>query len=128
MLKIAMVVVGLLFVAALFPLVGGIRDPAHSDTGDTMMMSIYFTLGIFLLAGARNPSAHRSLINFAAWVNIAHGITMGTLGFEMPAMRDGFVGASILLVVISGLLLALNTRTGEIEAPSAETTASALIS
>jgi hypothetical protein len=124
MLKIAMVVVGLFFVAAILPVVGGIRDPAHSDTGDTMMMSMYFVLGLFLLVGARNPSAHRSLIAFAAWANIAHAITMGTLGFEMPAMRDGFVGASILLVAISGALLALNTRTAEGRPAPADTSRS----
>jgi len=32
-----------------------------------MMMSLYFTLGIFLLVAVRNPSVHRSLIAFAAW-------------------------------------------------------------
>jgi hypothetical protein len=42
------------------------------DTGDTMMMSLYFTLGVFLLLAARKPSAHRSLIAFAAWSSFAH--------------------------------------------------------
>src|SRR5438270_1240659 len=58
-LKIILVVVGLFFSAAILPLVGGLRDPTHSDTGDTMMMSLYFALGNFLLIAVRNPSAHR---------------------------------------------------------------------
>lgn len=33
--------------------VGGLQDPAHSETGDTMMMGLYFTPGIFLLIAAR---------------------------------------------------------------------------
>jgi len=66
-LKIVLLVVGLFFSVAIFPLVGGLRDPIHSDTGDTMMMSLYFALGIFLLIAVRNPSAHRSVIAFAAW-------------------------------------------------------------
>jgi len=37
-----------------------------------MMLSLYVTLGIFLLLAARNPSANRSVIAFAAWANIAH--------------------------------------------------------
>ena len=50
-----LVLVGLLFSAAIYPLIGGLRDPAHSDTGDTMMMSLYFALGAFLLIAVRNP-------------------------------------------------------------------------
>ena len=65
-LKVVLVLVGLFFSAAIYPAIGGILDPAHSDTGDTMMMGIYFALGIFLLIAARNPAAHRSLIAFAA--------------------------------------------------------------
>ena len=48
-LRIVLVLVGLFFSAAILPVVGGLRDPAHSDTGDTMMMALYCTLGIFLL-------------------------------------------------------------------------------
>src|SRR5439155_19067487 len=75
-LRVVLVLVGLLFSAAIYPAIGGIRDPAHSDTGDTMMMSLYFALGIFLLIAVRNPSAHRSLIAFAAWSGFAHAATM----------------------------------------------------
>ncbi len=42
MLKVLLLLVGLLFSAAIFPLVGGVLHPADSDTGDTMMMSLYF--------------------------------------------------------------------------------------
>jgi hypothetical protein len=54
--------VGLFFSAAIYCTIGGLLDPAHSDTGDTMMMGLYFALGIFLLIALRNPSAHRSLV------------------------------------------------------------------
>src|SRR5882762_3760268 len=40
---------GLLFTAGAYPLVGGLLHPVDSDTGDTMMMSLYFALGSFLL-------------------------------------------------------------------------------
>lgn len=82
-LQIVLVLVGLLFSAAILPVVGGLRDPAHSDTGDTMMMGLYCALGIFLLIAARNPSAHRSLIAFAAWSSFAHAIVMSVQGFEI---------------------------------------------
>ena len=72
-LKIALILVGLLFAAAAYPAIGGLRNPANSDTGDTMMMGIYLTLGIFLLIAARNPAAHRSLIAFAAHQGVLPG-------------------------------------------------------
>jgi hypothetical protein len=109
-LKIVLVVVGLFFAAAAYPALGGLHNPVNSDTGDTMQMAIYATLGIFLLIAARNPAAHRSLIAFAAWSSFAHAFVMGTLGFEMPELREGFLIASGILVVIGVVLLALAPR------------------
>lgn len=106
-LKIVLLLVGLLFTAAIYPAIGGLREPAGSDTGDTMMMGLYFALGIFLLIAVRNPSAHRSLIAFTAWSSFAHAAVMSTLGFEIPAERAGFLIGSAVLVVIGVLLLAL---------------------
>ena len=106
-LKILLVLVGLLFCAAILPVIGGLRDPAGSDTGDTMMMGLYFVLGIFLLIAVPNPSAHRSLIAFAAWSSFAHATVMSALGLEMPAQRSGFLIGSAVLVVIGVLLIAL---------------------
>ena len=52
-LKIVLVAVGLLFCAAVYPLILMVKqDPALA-----MMMSLYATLGIFLLLASRNPSA-----------------------------------------------------------------------
>ena len=106
-LKIVLILVGLFFTAAAYPAIGGLRDPAHSDTGDTMQMAIYATLGIFLLIASRNPSAHRSLIAFAAWSSFAHAAVMSTLGFEIPELRTGFLIASGILAVIGMVLVAL---------------------
>jgi hypothetical protein len=109
-LQIVLVLVGLLFSASILPVVGGLRDPAHSDTGDTMMMGLYCTLGIFLLIAARNPSAHRSLIAFAAWSSFAHAVVMSTQGFEIASQRSGFLGGSAMLVVIGLALIVLTPR------------------
>jgi hypothetical protein len=99
--------VGLLFSPAIYPAIGGLSDPAHSDTGDTMMMGLYFALGIFLLMAVRNPSAHRSLIAFAAWSSFAHAGVMSILGFEIAAERVGFLVGSAVLVVIGVALIVL---------------------
>jgi hypothetical protein len=106
-LKVVLILVGLLFSAAIYPLGGGVLDPANSDTGDTMMMSLYATLGIFLLIAVRNPSAHRSLIAFTAWSSFAHAVVMSALGLEIPSQRAGFLVASALLVVVGVALIVL---------------------
>jgi peptidoglycan/LPS O-acetylase OafA/YrhL len=109
-LKVVMVLVGLLFVAAIYPVVMSLWHPSPADdTDDTMMMSLYFTLGVFLLIAARKPSAHRSLIAFAAWSSFAHALVMTILGLQIPSQREGFLIGSAVLVVIGGALLALGS-------------------
>jgi hypothetical protein len=90
-LKIVLVLVGLLFLAAIYPITMSLWHPSPSDdTGDTMMASLYFTLGVLLLLAVRNPSAHRSLIAFAAWSSFAHATVMSILGFHLPSEKLGF--------------------------------------
>lgn len=96
----------LFFTAAIIPTWTGIRG-ADPNTGDTMQMALYATLGVFLLLAVRNPPAYRSVIAYAAWSSFAHAITMGSLGFEMPPMKAGFIIGSLVLVVIGAVLLAL---------------------
>ena len=106
-LKVVLVLVGLLFSAAAYPAVSAIWSRDHSDTGDSMMMGIYATLGVFLLLAVRNPSAHRSLIAFAAWSSFAHAAVMSLLGLQIPSERDGFLIGSAILAVIGVVLLSL---------------------
>src|SRR5260370_17072438 len=76
-LKVVLVVVGLLFVAAVYPLLMVVRqEPALA-----MMLSVYATLGVFLLLAARNPSANRSLIAFTACSSFAHAALMAVSAF-----------------------------------------------
>jgi hypothetical protein len=106
-LKVVLVLVGLLFSAGVYPLIGSLRHPAGSDMGDTMMLSLYVTLGIFLLIAVRTPSAHRSLIAFAAWSSFAHAVAMSILGLEIPNQRVGFLVGSAVLVMIGVAPIAL---------------------
>src|SRR5579864_6324576 len=107
-LQVVMVIVGLFFAAAIYPVVMALWHPGpEDDTGDTMMMSLYFTLGVFLLVAARKPWMHRSLIAFAAWSSFAHAVVMSALGFHLPSEKTGFLIGSGVLVVIGITLLAL---------------------
>jgi hypothetical protein len=106
-LKVALVLVGLLFSAGIYPLTLSLWKMNQSDYGDDMMLSLYFALGIFLLMAVRNPSANSSLIAFAAWSSFAHGAVMAVLAFKLPSERAGFFGAVAVLVVIGVVLIAL---------------------
>ena len=109
-LKVVLALVGLLFVAAIYPVVGGILHSDQSDSGDTMMMSLYATLGVFLLLAVRNPHAYRSTIAFAAWSSLAHAVAMSLLAIPLAAERVGFLVGSAVLVIIGTALIALAPR------------------
>src|SRR6266849_5970230 len=114
-LKVVLVLVGFLFTAGVYPLIGSLLHPADSDTGDTMMLSLYVTLGVFLLIAVRNPSSHRSVIAFAAWSSFAHAVVMSILGLEIPSQKVGFLVGSAVLVVIGVALIALNPAKPSVE-------------
>ena len=107
MLRVVLVLVGLLFTAGIYPLMMSLRKMNESDYGDDMMLSLYVTLGIFLLMAVHNPSAHRSLIAFAAWSSFAHGAVMARLAVHIASERAGLLIAVVVLVVIGVALIAL---------------------
>jgi len=106
-LKVVLVLVGLLFCGGVYPMIGGVLHTEQSDTGDTMMMSLYATLGVFLLLAVRQPSEHRSLIAFAAWSSFAHAVAMSLLAIPLATERVGYLIGSAVLVVIGVTLIAL---------------------
>jgi hypothetical protein len=101
-LKIVLALVGLLFLALVYPLAMFMRqEPALS-----MMLSLYVTLGVFLLLAIRDPLASRSLIAFTAWSSFAHAAVMGTQALRNMISRGELIGVAIL-VVIGAVLIAL---------------------
>ena len=106
-LKIVLVVVGLLFVAGVYPIVMYLWRPGNEPPGDTMMLSLYVTLGIFLLSAVRNPSAHRTLIAYAGWANIAHATVMALMTIHPASDRRGLLIAVALAGAIGAVLIAL---------------------
>jgi len=108
-LKVVLVLVGLLFTAAIYPLVTSVRDGWQANKEDAlpMMMSLYFTLGIFLLLTARNPSANRRVITFAAWSSFAHAAVMAVMALHLANERLDLLIAGAVFSVIGAVLLAL---------------------
>jgi len=94
-LKIVLVVVGLLFCAAIYPLIlMAKRDPALA-----MMMSLYVTLGVFLLIASRDPSTHRSLIAFTAWSSFAHAAIMSFQALLNMISRRELIGSAVFILI-----------------------------
>jgi len=94
-LKGVLVLVGLLFTAAIYPLTMFFR----AEAALAMMLSVYATLGIFLLMAARNPAAHRSLIAFTAWSSLVHAGVMGTQAYLNIVARGELIGVAVLALI-----------------------------
>jgi hypothetical protein len=98
-LKVVLVFVGLLFVAGIYPLIVMLgQQPAVA-----MMMSLYVTLGVFLLLASRNPAANRSLIAFTAWSSFTHAAVMAVQAYRNMIERRELVGVAMFTVI--GLVL-----------------------
>jgi len=108
-LKILLVLLGLFFVAGVYPLVTSVQGGWEANKEDAlpMMISLYVTLGIFLLVAARNPSANRSVIAFAAWSSFAHGSVMAVMAVHITSTRGGLLIAAAVFGVIGAALLLL---------------------
>jgi hypothetical protein len=100
-LKVVLVVVGLIFCGLAYPLMIFVKqEPALA-----MMMSLYVTLGIFLIMAARAPSANRSLIAFTAWSSFAHAVLMAGQAFANLIARGELIGSAVLVVIGVALIV-----------------------
>jgi hypothetical protein len=100
-LMVVLVLVGLIFSALVYPMMIFVRqEPALA-----MMLSLYVTLGIFLLLSVRDPSANRSLIAFTAWSSFAHAALMGWQAFRNLVARGELWGVGVLVIIGVALIL-----------------------
>ena len=113
-LKVVLVLVGLLFCAAVYPLI----LMAKQDPALAMMMSLYATLGIFLMIASRNPSEHRNVIAFAAWSSFAHATVMGVQAYLSFIARRELIGSAVF-IAIGVALIALAPARQPVERVSA---------
>ena len=113
-LRIALLLVGLIFIFGIYPLTiiwpsGWSWHPGQSDYLQ-MILGIYATLGVFLLVASRNPLAHLSLIWFTVWSSIVHGGIMAAQSLAHPEHRGHLWGDVLALFVVAAVLALLTPR------------------
>ncbi|MCX6050700.1 MAG: hypothetical protein NT075_36885 [Chloroflexi bacterium] len=113
-LRIALVAFGLIFTLGIYPLTilwpdGWAWHTGHSDY-IWMILSIYATLGIFLLLAARNPQEHASLIWFTIWSSLVHAVVMAVEAIGQPMHAGHLLGDVPALLIVAVLLAVLMPR------------------
>jgi multidrug transporter EmrE-like cation transporter len=116
-----LLLVGLLFSAGIYPLVTSVRSgwEANKEDASPMFLSLYVTLGIFLLLAARNPSANRSVIAYAAWSSFAHAAVMAVMAVHLANERRGLLLAGAVFSISGAALVALAPAKQPVERTSA---------
>jgi FtsH-binding integral membrane protein len=104
-LKIVLGLVALLFLASLIGLL-----QRNTSAWAQMIISIYATLGAFLLLAIRNPSANRSLIAFTVWSSFAHTGVMAVQALRNVIPRGDLLRAVLPLIIVGVFLIALAPR------------------
>ena len=115
-LRIALIAIGIIFVAGLYPLTilwpaGWAWHHAGQSMYLQMILGVYATLGIFLILASRQPLAHRSLIWFTVWSSVAHAGIMAAQSVVYPEHRGHLYGdVPALLIVATVLALLMPAR------------------
>jgi hypothetical protein len=78
--------------------------------GCCWIMSIYVSLGIFLLLAVRDPARNRSLIAFAGWANLAHAGVMAVQEYRNVIERRELAGVVVFAIVGVVLVALLRQR------------------
>jgi uncharacterized membrane protein YedE/YeeE len=112
-LRVVLVLLGLIFVAGIYPLITSVRDGWHANKEDAepMALSLYVMMGIFLLVAARNPAANRGVVVFAGWLNIAHAAVMTVMAIHLPNERKDMLIASAIFAGLGTVLILLSSGT-----------------
>jgi hypothetical protein len=108
LLRIALMIVGLVFTFGIYPL--SIVWPSGWTWGHghshylMMIIGVYATLGVFLLLASRDPKAHSSIIWFTVWSSVVHGAIMAVQSFTDP-METGHLIADVPALFVVAIVL-----------------------
>jgi len=112
--KIALLVVGIIFTFGIYPLTILWPSGWSWNVGQSeylqMIIGIYFTLGVFLMMASRDPLANRSLIWFTVWSSIVHGGIMSIQSFVYPNQIGHLFGDVPALFIVALVLAYLMPR------------------
>lgn len=84
------------------------EGPPASSQYFMMIVGIYATLGVFLIRAARDPAAHRSLIEFTIWSSLVHALIMTVQSLGAPGHLGHILGdvpALLIVTLVLGVLL-----------------------
>ena len=108
LLKIALVAFGAIFFL-IYPL--GLVWPSgwvwHGGEGKyylQMICGVYAVLGAYLIAAARKPSGHRSLISFAIWSSVVHAGIMAAQSIYDGHEISHLIGDVPALLLVAAVL------------------------
>jgi hypothetical protein len=120
-LRIALIVVGLIFIVGVYPLMmalwpSGWRWNPNQPEYEQMILGVYATLGVFLLIASRDPLQHLSLIRFTIWSSLVHAGIMAVQAIQTPGERGHLLGDVPALVIVALVLAGLTPRCAPREA------------
>ena len=115
-LRIALQLVGVTFIFGIYTLTlvwpsGWSWHTGHTPHYLQMILSVYATLGIFLLIASRNPLANLTLIWFTVWSSVVHAVVMAAQALANPEHIAHLWGDVPALFLIAGALAFLIPRT-----------------
>ncbi len=114
-LRIALIVVGLIFIFGLWTLT--VIWPSgwswHTEGRSEyleMILGIYATLGVFLILASRNPMMHLSLIWFTVWSSVVHAGIMAVESVVNTQHIGHLWGDVAALLIVAAVLATLTPR------------------
>lgn len=114
LLRVAVAVVGLIFVVGIYPLTEVWPSGWSWGHGDshylTMIIGLYATLGVFLLLATRDPLANRSLIWFTVVSSVVHAVIMAVQALSDSNERGHLLGDVPALLIVAAVLAVLLRR------------------
>lgn len=121
-LRMALLLVGVIFIVGIYPLVIVWPSGWAWHTGQSyhlphylqMILGVYATLGVFLLFASRDPLAHLSLIWFTVWSSVVHAGIMAAQSLANPEHRGHLWGDVPALLIIAAVLAFLTPRTAAV--------------
>jgi hypothetical protein len=113
-LRMALVLVGVIFLAGIYPLTIIWPSGWAWHTGQShylpMIIGVYATLGVFLLIASRKPLENLSLIWFTVWSSIVHAGIMTVQSLKNPEHIGHLWGDVLALFFVGGLLAVLTLQ------------------